>query len=283
MFENDFSVAVMDVKAQCGIDLNARIDIADDELLKEKNFMDLSLERYKDLALKKRPEVNALEALVFQAEYADKAVKADRWPGISMEGTLGKSGEAYVQQDLIMATEWSVFCSLQWLFWGSSIGFKVGEKKTEPSAILDTSIRTETTERFVQMSILDKLDYFYQRQERIVSSQQSIKDLEDIRKKVVIEVEKSYNNLQAAIRMIELAKRKLDLNKKKVAIIEKKNFLGEATSKETLEARLKAVQQRNALVEAIAKHNVAIAELKHNSGIDIYPLQNKENDEESEE
>jgi len=247
------------------MDPNASISVEDDTIIKNTEPMDLPLDRYKDMALRSRPEVIALEALVQQTFYDEKIIKGDKWPGLSVEAAIGKSGEAYVKEDLILATEWSVYAVMEWVFWGNSMAAKYGDKKTEPSAILDTSVRIKTTERFIQLSLLDRLDYYYQRQEKKISHAQANKELEDIRKKVQMEVEKSYASLKVAESLIVLSTNKLELYKKKVKIVEKKNFLGEATSKDLIEARMKVSLQKDSMAEALVKYNIAVAELKMSS------------------
>lgn len=175
ILKNELAIAILELKIKCGMGLKVEIGFDKENLEKEDNYMDLSLKQYKNFALKKRPEVNSLEKLVLQTEYAERISKAENWPGISLEGTIGRSGEAYVKEELSLATEWGVYANLQWLFWGSSMGFKIGKKRTEPSSIIDYSVRTKTEERFIQMSILDRMDYFYQRQEKRINRKQATK------------------------------------------------------------------------------------------------------------
>ncbi|MFH1415339.1 MAG: TolC family protein [Elusimicrobiota bacterium] len=268
----ELSLSVLDLKAACNIRNEVEVDLSGHTVRKAESDMDLEMENYKDLAMKNRPEIQGLEALVAQTGYDEKVAKGDKWPLFSIEGSVGKSGEAYVDQDLVMATEWSVFGNMEWIFWGNSLGGKYGQKKTEPSEILDASVRTKTTDRFIQLGILDRLDYYYNKQEKIISSAQAMKDLEDMKKKVEMEVEKSYNNMRISAELMELAKHKIELNKKKVEIVEKKNMLGEATSKDYIESMMKLSVEKDAYAESVVKYNIALAELKISSGIDVCPV-----------
>ncbi len=270
MRELEMKLAILDVKAACALDFDTEISVENDILVKEEETMDLSIEQYKRIALKNRPEFNAVKAMVDQTMYDKKVTDGNKWPVISVEGAVGKSGEAYISQELTMATEWSAYAMLEWLFWGNSMAAKYGDKKTDPETIMDSSVRTRTEERFVQLSLLDRLDYYYEKQEKKVSYKQALKERDNIEKAICKEVEKSYSSMKIAVGLMELAQDKLELYERKVKIVEKKNFLGEVTTKELLDLRLKLSQQRDSQVEAIAKYNIAVTELKISSGINVY-------------
>ncbi len=276
MWELEFALKILDLKVACGIDFNVEVNLTEDFLEQENETTELSLEKYKEIALRKRPEIISLKAIVSQTKYDEKVAKADKWPGIFVEGSVGRSGEAYVREPLILATEWSVFGNVQWVFWGNSLGGKYGQKKTEPSKILDTSIRTKTNERFVQLAILDKLNYYYNKQEKKISHQQALKELDDTRKKVIIEVEKSYSDLKIALEMIKFSKERLKLYERKAKIVEKEKFLGDATSKDLIETKKNVAKQEGGVTEAICQYNVALAGLRLSCGMNVYPVKYKE-------
>ncbi len=272
MQELDMKLRFLELKAVCGMDIKAEIDLSEDFLEQETEIMELSLERYKEIALKKRPEILSLKALVLQTEYDEKIAKADKWPAISVASSVGKSGEAYVDKKLTLATEWSVYGNVQWVFWGNSLGGKYGTRKTEPSEILDMSVRTKTNERFVQLAILDRLDYYYIKQEKKVSHEQALKELDDMQKKVIMEVEKSYSDIKIALETIRLANSKVELCEKKQEIAEKKYFLDEMSSMDLVRARMEFFKQKDFLMESTAKYNIALAALKLSCGMNVYPL-----------
>jgi outer membrane protein TolC len=271
-FVNELNVAVLNLKSVCNVGFDTEINLLDESVSEVGDDLNFDIEQYKDIALKKRPEIRALKGVLLQTKYADRVAKADGWPAFSVDSTVGKSGEAFVRDELVLATEWTVFANLQWMFWGSSIGMKYGEKQTEPSEILDTSIRTRAKDSIIQLNILDKLDYYYNKQERKVSYKQAIKDLEDTKKKTCIEVEKSYGTFQVTKEMIKFSKSKVELMEKQNKIVEKKNFLDEASLKDVIQIKFKLVEEKNKLLEAVTRHNIAFAELKLYSGIDVYPL-----------
>lgn len=274
LLEGDLSIAKSNLKLASGEEYDIVIDLSNDILQAAISYLEFTLEEYRGITMKKRPELKSVEILIQQTYYVEKAAKADRWPGIAIEGTIGKSGEAFVDQKLDLATEWSVFANLKWLFWGSSLAYKFGKRRTDPTEILDTSVRTETNEKLFQMSILDRLDYYYTKQEKKVTHLQALKDRDQTINKAMIEVERAYNNFKRTTELIKIHLRKMTLSEKKMKIIKKRKLLGEASSKDLINAMMKYNSQNDAYLEAIAKNNISFAELKISCGINVHPVIN---------
>lgn len=270
ILENNLQISKLMLKEKCGIDSLRNTFLERGRLFKETTVLKFSLSTLKEEALINRSDMSIARALVSQTKYSEKTVKADAWPSISLEGFMGKSGEAFVDDDLVLASEWSISANANWMFWGNMLGYKYGRRKTEPSQILDVSVRTESDEHTIKFGLLNRLDYYSVKKERKIVFMQAVRDLNKARENINIEVKRSYDNYMNSLKMIELTEKRFKLSQKKVKIIEKQKLLGEASSKDIVDTKIEYTRNMNSMLDAVYKNRIAIAELNKSCGMEVF-------------
>ncbi|MBN2406086.1 MAG: TolC family protein [Elusimicrobia bacterium] len=268
--KNNIDLAKIDLGQKCGVR-----DLDDTYLYKGRLYKDLdvlnySLKELKDIALKNRPELISARAIVDQTRYSLKSARGDDWPALSLEGFVGKSGEAYVEDELELATEWNVFANLQWSFWGNVVGYKYGERKTDPSEIVDISVRTQSKDHSIKLGLLSNMAVFVSKKEAEIVYMQAIKDFNNKEQEVMIDVERTYNNYVNYMRAVDINEKKVKLSTKQVSIIEKKKLLGETSSDEIIKTKSDHVNQQNAYLKALFNVIISKAELIRSCGVDVF-------------
>ena len=95
-------------------------------------------------------------------------------PKIDLEGFYGKSGEAFVNTPLDLATTWSVQGKLSWTLWGNTFEVTNTQNHTNPNETLDPTARTDDNALEMKLGIIDDLSYFVDTQESKVGIKQAV-------------------------------------------------------------------------------------------------------------
>ncbi|MFW6134422.1 MAG: TolC family protein [Elusimicrobiota bacterium] len=271
--QSEFELSKQKLKDECRLESIERIDGGIDRDVSE---VQVKLKELKQIALRNRPEIKSLKSVASHAKYDEKVIEAGKWPSLRVEGYLGESGEDYVDEEgLPLASEWSVYAKLSWLFWGNTIGLSYGRSKTTPSEILDVSHKTESDDRTAKISILDNMDYFIRKKGKNVSYKQALNDLEERKRKVLYEVEEYFEKLKNSINTVKLAQRQLNLAEKRAKIIEKRKMLNEASSIDLIKARNSVTEQRNSYLSALYEYVVNRARLNKACGKEVFEIDQK--------
>ncbi len=257
----------------CGVDEIPDIDETGLEVTFTRDILPYTLQDCFETALEYKPEIRIAELLVDQSDYDLRASKAANVPGVTLEGFAGRSGEAYVDQDLVLADQWSVFLNLNWAFWGNTFNYKYGESRTSPSEILDVSVRTETSEHTVQFSLLDGIGRVYSDREKEITMIQAENDLRRTRDEVLREVKRNYQMLSRVMELIEVDRKRLEVARGRAEVINKRRLLGEATIREVMDAHHNMAGVRNSMYENIYNLFTAAAGLNKSCGRTLIPLE----------
>jgi len=266
MQDDSLHLAELKLKQACEMDFITMTDSSIDENIEEIGY---TVDECVRIALRNRPEYNSLESSVKQAEYDKKTVESFKWPNLSLVGFIGKSGEYYQRNNFAYLSEWSVIARATWQFWGNAVNYDYVVRKTPPSDVLDTAVKTESRTHSLKAALLDDLSYFYRKKEKKIALEQTKATLEKMEKKIKEEVEEAYLSVKNAGQQAEFAKKNLDLSRKKLRIVEKRKLLGEASSKEIINAKMNLVNQQNSYIEALAKYRFALIQLNMSVGADL--------------
>jgi len=212
-------------------------------------------------------QINNLEVKIAKAqiEMAEQKVKINRakvHPKLYIDGFYGKSGEAYVTHPLELTTTWNIAAKLSWGLWGNSLNASASTEKTDPSEIVDSSRRVETTEFNVQLGILDDFQYFVDAKESNVGKNQSTAELVDLLKNSRLSVEKAYNEYVVSLSEAKVLRDEIRLKERKLALMTKRNDLYEVQTVSLMEESWKYAETISSFAKQLYTNHSSITELE---------------------
>ena len=212
-------------------------------------------------------QINNLEVKIAKAQIdmAKEKVKINRakvHPKLYVEGFYGKSGEAYVTHPLELTTSWSVAAKLAWGLWGNSLNGSASTDRTDPTEIVDSSRRVETTEFNIQLGILDDFQYFIDAKESDVGTKQSTAELVDLLKNSRLSVEKAYNEYSTSLNEAKVLRDEIRLKERKLALMTKRNDLYEVQTVSLMEESWKYAETISSFAKQLYTNHSSITELE---------------------
>ena len=183
-------------------------------------------------------------------------------PKLSLEGFYGKSGEAYVTEPLELATVWNVMGKLSWGLWGNSLELNQKQEKAEPSEIVEVSQRIDSTGYDLKLSLLDDLNYFVESKEAKVSVEQSLAEHYDKTKKIIVELEKTFNEYLTSLDNVRTLNNEIDLRERKLKLLRKRNELYEVSTLQVMEESLKYSEAISNHARNLSKNYQSVAKLE---------------------
>ncbi|GEM_PF-3005038 len=275
MIEDELVIAKHELKNAVGMKGFPDIEKESYNGIYDESVLVRDMQETIDIALESRPELLIAEKIREQSQYDEKIGHSDRYPKISLEGFLGRSGEAYVKDDIPLVDKWSLFLNMEWAFWGNTFNFKYGgdEVKDPESAILDAGSRIDTDEQVAQFSLLDGLDRIYSGKEKEIVRMQSESDLKKTRNDVIKEVERNYRQFLRVMKMVGISRRRLETEERRIGIINKRWQLGDASIKDVMDAKYQRTQTETSLFESMANFYTSAAAINRSCGVDILPIE----------
>jgi len=234
----------------------------DSEFRREIYRIPYTLEQCNKMALTNSPQVESAEIVLSLNDYRRKSVNATRWPQISMEVAAGRSGEAYTTEPLDLVETWSVMGRARWSFWGNTLGFSYDEGKTNPTEIVDTSVRTHSMTNTVEVSLLDSLAVGVNRREAEVVYQQAKDNLKNTRDKTILAITDAYRRYQNAMERMILEERRAELSGNRAKIVTQQKMIDERTTSDVMQAILEVARARSFYTDSMYEYYVALSTLE---------------------
>ena len=212
-------------------------------------------------------QINNLEVKIAksQIEMAEAKIKINRakiHPKLYIEGFYGKSGEAYVTHPLELTTSWNVAAKVSWGLWGNSFNGSASTDRTDPTEIVDSSRRVETTEFNFQLGILDDFQYFVDAKESDVGKKQTTAELIDLLKNSRLSVEKAYNEYRVSLNEAKVLRDEIKLKERKLALMQKRNDLYEVQTVSLMEESWKYAETISSFAKQLYTNYSSITELE---------------------
>jgi len=259
--ENELEVAWLALRQTMDIDPFSDL-VVDSEFRREIHGIPWTLEQCKKMALANSPQVKAAEVVLSLNDYRRKSVNATRWPQLSLEVGAGRSGEAYTTEPLDLVGTWSVMGRMKWFFWGNTLGFSYDESKTNPTEIVDTSVRTHSRTNTAEVSLLDSLAVSVNRREAEVVYRQAKDNLKNTRDKAILEITNAYRKYQNAMERVILEERRAELSENRAKIVTQQKMIDERTTSDVMQAILEVARARSLYTDSMYEYYVALSTLE---------------------
>ena len=220
----------------------ANIDSLDDipalipeGLPEEVPEMNYALEECINFAIANNIDLKMNKLQIQMADYKNKITRSKVIPKIYVDGFYGRSGEADVSQPIPLAASWSLMGKLSWSLWGNSFEASSSQDKTNPNEATNPSARFDTNALDMKLGLFDDLNYFVESKESSVGFNQSIASYDETRKKLIMELEKSYNDYRESLLNARVLKDEIALKEKKMELLRKRNQLYEVSTLQVMQ------------------------------------------------
>lgn len=207
-------------------------------------------------------EVKIAKSQIQMAEAKIKINRAKIHPKLSVEGFYGKSGEAYVTHPLELTTSWNVAAKVSWGLWGNSLNASASTERTDPTEIVDSSKRVETTDFNFQLGILDDFQYFVDAKESDVGKKQTTAELVELLRNSRIAVEKAYNEYRDSLNEAKVLRDEIKLKERKLALMQKRNDLYEVQTVNLMEESWKYAETISSFAKQLYTNHASVTELE---------------------
>ncbi|MFH2137265.1 MAG: TolC family protein [Candidatus Omnitrophota bacterium] len=234
--------------------------------LRNRNI-EVTLEECLDLAFRNRPELNILERTIKATKYGEDVIRSEEFPNVSLIGSYGRSGEAFDQRNLQLATEWSLVGQVKWFLGGNTVESSYTRDQVTPYKVTksDTNLRSQTMD--TKFSFWDNLAHFSKRKEAQITRKQAEKDLAEMRNKIQQETEDAYYSFIRFKTQLGFSLNEIGFRRKQLEIAKAKKRMNESSTAEVMEAEFQLIQANANYEQALAAINGTIGSLNRAIGI----------------
>jgi outer membrane protein TolC len=183
-------------------------------------------------------------------------------PKIDLEGFYGKSGEAFVDEPLDLATTWSVVGKLTWTLWGNTLEVSNTQDHTNPNETLEPTARTDDNTLEMKLGIIDDVGYFVDTQESKVGIKQAESEYNESLSKLNVSLNKAYNEYASSLRNQRTLKDEIALKERKLALMRKRNELLEVPTSQLMEESWKYAETISQYGKALYTNYSSVAEME---------------------
>jgi len=274
--ESDFELAKLTLEQKLNIEDGGDVDVAVDILPK---IVDKDMETCISFAMRQRPDLKVSELTLKSAEYGEKAEQAKEMPRVDLAGHYKKSAEVYkqgyggsVEQKLDPQRKWYAGLEVAWPILGSTSSYSL-YKREDPSTLSTFTAGTTGTESkgtSWKLDILDDLEQFSVTKEAEISRIRAEEDLNETRKKVIMEVKEAYYGYEKARIQMEATDLQREFHEKEVEILKAKHSMGDSELSELFQGFSRLLEASGQYFEAEKNLYTAIAALNRAIGLDGY-------------
>ncbi|MFH2146159.1 MAG: TolC family protein [Candidatus Omnitrophota bacterium] len=265
--EREFELAKLNLEKAMYID-DLNIDKLDYNLKYKK--IEVDLEQCLDLAFRNRTELKILERTIESAKYGEDIIRSEQMPNVSLIGTYGRSGEAFSERELVLATEWSAMLGVRWFLGGNTLETGYKQDKVSPYKVTRTDTNVESKTYNAKFSFWDNLAHFTKQKEALITKKQAEKDLQEMKNKIRQETEDAYYSYLKFNSQFSLAMNEIAFRRKQLEIIIAKRRMNEASAAEVMEAEMQLTQANGNLKQALSGINISITALNRAIGVINY-------------
>lgn len=273
--EGDVSVAELILKQAMNIDPQNIIDI-EEGLEFKKAAMDFGT--VLNAALLNRPEMKINSFMVEYYNYGKGIAKAKGWPKIDLMGQWGMSKDEYASPDQDpanpnagdrkMEQQWYAGVKASMPFWGSTAEISRTMEHWPPVvSTYHSTISDTTTWKF---KLLDKLDYYSEKQLAEIDFDKARQEFNKIRQDITLEARESYFNYQKALIQAETASSKVLYQQNDLEFNRMKRGMDEAPDSAVVESMIKLAQEKFGYLQALSDCHISLASVNKAIGIEDY-------------
>lgn len=264
--QKDRTLAELTFKQVLNLEATSPIEI--DPWLKFEK-LDLNLEKCKEIAFKKRPELSINELIARFNELGQKVADSKERLKISVSGFLGRSGSAYETEQLKMKSDWFLGLKLSKAFGGNTLNASITKEETVPKLSLSQE-KTGSLGATAEFNLLDGLNRLSEKKGATIEYLRAVNELWEIRKTIESEVVTSFNEYQKILYQLDNVLERIQFQKKRVDVTEARWKLNEAGISDVLEAKLALASEKAYFNNLLANYYGALSAITKACGLYKY-------------
>jgi len=272
--KNEFDMAKLNLEQKLSMEDAEGVDITVDE---EPGNITKDMNACLELALENRPDLKIGLYTVKYTEYGKKIADTKEMPSIDLVGNYKKASEVYREsfsilnepQKLDPHKKWYVGLEASMPFLGSTASYSYFRRHDPPSL---STFQPDSEQRgtTLKLDILNNLKNLTEIEQAKIANIKAEQDLEDARKKAIMEVKEAYYGYERSRIQLAAAKSQKEFREKEFKILKYKNSMGENELSELFDNVTKLLGADALYCEAEANLNVSIAALNKAIGIENY-------------
>ena len=231
------------------------------------------------LALENRPDLKMSELTVKSAGYGTKITQAREMPRIDLSGNYKRSAEVY-KKDFDWTTsrdeasldpkrKWYAGVEVNWPFLGSTGTYSL-YKREDPSTLSTYYGAAESKGTTWRLGVLDNLKQFTESKEAEIAHVRAKEELNEVRKRVIVEVKGAFYGYEKARVQLEAARVQREFQEKESKILKAKHSLGDIELSELFDSLVTLMEVNETYFEAEQNLNTSIAALNKAMGLKDY-------------
>lgn len=276
--EGDLSIAELILKQAMNLEPREKVDI---ESIPEFKKAAIDFEDALRAAFMNRPEIR-INSLMIDYYNQGKAIsKAKGWPKVSLLGNWGLAKEEYLSADAVgaraqlnsdpdrkLSQQWYAGVKTSIPIWGSTAEYSWTKEQWVP--VVSAYQGTEATTNSYKVKILDKLDYYSDRQLAEIDFDNARQQLNKIRQDVTLEVKESCFSYEKAVVQLNTASSKVKYQESDLELVKLKRGMDEAQDSNVIESMIKLAQEKFGYVQALTDCHISLAGINKAIGIEDY-------------
>ena len=269
--EGDCSVSELVLKQTMNIDPQQKIDI---EPGLEFKKISVDFEEALKAAYNNRAEIRINSLMLDYYKYGHNISKAKGWPKIDLLGSWGLAKEEYLTQDLgndadqKLEQQWYGGVKMSMPFWGSTAEYSWTREQWVP--LVSSFQGTEANTREYKFKILDKLDYYSEKQLALIDYDKARQEFIKAKQDVAMEVKEGYFNYRKALIQLDTASNKVQYQEKDLEFVKLKRKMDEVPDSNVVESMIKLAQEKFGYVQALTDCHISLASVNKAIGVENY-------------
>lgn len=281
--EGDVTISKLMLKQAMNINPKDEFEIVPSPEFKR---MTLDFEQVLQDALLNRPEIKANSLMITYYNYGKGVAKAKGYPKVDLLGQWGLAWEDFVAPDFTpvtapadhvygqagprrkLAPQWYGGIKVGIPFWGSTAEYSYTREQWVP--VVQTTQGTEATVNSFKFKILDKLDYYSDKQLAEIDYDRSRQEFVKIKNDVTLEVREGCFNYEKALIQLETAANKVKYQEADTELVKMKRSMEEIQDPSIIDSLIKLAQEKFGYVQAVTDCKTALASLSKAVGVDDY-------------
>lgn len=242
-----------------------------------KNENENSADKYIELALANRLEMELQKKKAAFYDFGNKAVRGKGKPKFSFVGSFKKLGDAFRPDSIDYDREWFVGAKVAVPWIGNTVeySYQTGVSVPNRTSSYSTVNESDVKNNSIKFSVLNNLPYYHERKEAEIAYQSAIKEEGDQARKITMEVNEAFYGYKNAKNKAVAAVEKLKFVFKEEEVIETLRKSAEETISKSFEVLYELQQAKAFYNEALFEYYVSILDLNRAINMDILSPQEK--------
>lgn len=269
--EGDVSVAELILKQAMNVDSKDKIEIKPGLEFKKVR---VDFEDVLHAALLNRPEMKVNALMIDYYRYGINIAKAKGWPKIDLMGQWGLAKDEYASLDQVdgddrkMEQQWYASIKASMPFWGSTGEFSKTREHWPP--VVSTYHGTESDTNSFKFKILDKLEYYSDRQLAEIDYDKQIQELNKMRQDITLEVKEGCFGYEKALIQLDTASNKVKYQETDLEVVKVKRDMDEVQDSNVIESMIKLSQEKFGYAQALSDCRTSLASINKAIGVEDY-------------